>query len=83
MPNKNVKPLNYDGSFIVWMSPEQALLCDRGVPLDYGCRVVVTEDGNAWAQGTLMTRRPKEEKELDVKTDVVTDGIPRPFQRPS
>lgn len=75
MSKKKIKPLSYDTSFIVWMSSEEALLCDRGVPLDYGCHVVVTEEGHAWAQGTLVTRRPKEAKNLDVDTGDPSYGV--------
>lgn len=50
--------LDMTQKFVVWMTRDRALVCDRTLPLEPGCRVLWIENGFACDEGLLVTERP-------------------------
>ena len=52
--------------FAIWLRRDFAVICDRDVPLEHGCRVAFIQHDLGWRMGTLLTKSPAGARRLTI-----------------
>jgi hypothetical protein len=62
-------------SFAIWLHKDRAVICDRDVPLEEGCRVCWVENRWGCGEGTLLTKDPHKARRLTIELDDQSEGV--------
>jgi hypothetical protein len=69
MSRKNVRRRKEERAlhkFAIWLRRDFAVICDRDVPLEHGCRVAFIQHNLGWRMGALLTKSPAGARRLRI-----------------